>query len=125
MIYSIALPFRRFLDRMSHFFITGDSISLSRPLHLLSVFSRIEQLNQTTDAEPRARLGNLLLLEVRETQETCILELVAPSAAAPDKQRISVFSPLGSALLGMKCGDTCNLGFMGHNLGFTLIKVIR
>jgi len=124
MNYSIALPLRRFLDRMSQFFITGDSLSLCRPLHLLSVYCRIEQLNKAADAKSRARLGNLLLLEVVETHETCILELVTPSAAAPDEQRISVFSPLGSALLGMKSGDTCSLGFMGHNLSFRLIKVI-
>lgn len=124
MNYSIALPFRRLLDRMSQFFITGDSLSLCRPLHLLSVFSRIEQLNRAPDASARACLGDLLLLEVVETHETCVLELVAPSAANPEQQRISVFSPLGSALLGMKSGDTCSLGFMGRNLSFRLIKVV-
>jgi regulator of nucleoside diphosphate kinase len=94
MNYSIALPLRRFLDRMSQFFITGDCLSLSRPLHLLSVFCRIEQLNKAADAESRARPGNLLLLEVVETHETCILELVAPSAAAPDhpSSTVSVIS---------------------------------
>ncbi|MBA4502433.1 GreA/GreB family elongation factor [Marinobacterium marinum] len=125
MYSQIAFSFRRFADRLSHYFMTGESYNYSSPLHLLSVFSRLEQLKSAPDTKGRARPGSLLLLQILQTEETCVLQLVAPAEAAPEQQKISVLSPLGSALLGTSPGETCRVKIMGSVLHFKLIKILK
>ncbi|MBR9829553.1 MAG: GreA/GreB family elongation factor [Oceanospirillales bacterium] len=114
---------RRIAERLSHYFMVGEHYNYSSPLHLLSIFSRMEQLNQAPGL--RARPGALLLLRILQTEETCFFTLTSPAEAKPEQQRISVLSPLGAALLGMSQGDTCRVYFMGENLNFKLIKIIH
>lgn len=119
----VARSFKWVADRLSHHFMTGESYNYSSPLHLLSIFSRLEQLNADPDAADRARPGSLLLLQILQTEEACLLRLVPPAEAAPEQQRISVLSPLGSALLGMSPGDVCSVNIMGSALHFKLIRI--
>jgi len=121
----VTLSFRRIVERLSHYFMAGESYNYSSPLHLLSIFSRMERLNADPDTTGRARPGSLLLLQILQTEETCIIRLVPPAEAEPEQQRISVLSPLGSSLLGMAPGDTCRVRFMGSAYHFKLIGILN
>ena len=47
-------------------------------------------------------------LEIREGDETRTLVLSYPAEAAPQAGRISVLSPVGASLLGLRCGETAS-----------------
>lgn len=124
MNFQVSLSFRRIVDRLSRYFMAGEGYNYSSPLHLLSIFSRLERLNADAGASSRARPGSLLLLQILQTEETCIIRLVSPTEADPDRQQISVLSPLGASLLGMSPGDTCRVHILGSTYHFKLIGIL-
>lgn len=61
----------------------------------------------TGDKNGKADIGNSIIIEVNGKKVT--YELVGTTEADPKKNRISIDSPIGKALLGKKPGDTATV----------------
>ncbi len=90
----------------------------SRILSLKERLKRVEVIKKSgTD---RVQLGSTVVLDVGGAQKT--FEIVGPQEANPARSRISHVSPLGSALLGAKLGETIKLA---SNSGQTLYRIVE
>ena len=95
------------------------------PATLASVVARLDQLSMTlTDHDsPQADLGSLVRVCDLTTGASASLMLVKPGLADPAQGRISVFSPLGAALLAARAGDVVTLRIFLCNTRFRVLKV--
>nr|WP_158651877.1 GreA/GreB family elongation factor [Marinobacterium profundum] len=117
--------FKSIADRLSYYFITEEGFSYTSPLNLLVTFSKVEQLGHgASGLPPSAYPGSRLLVKLLQTGEKSTLMLVSPAEASPSAQRISILSPLGSALLGKVPGDICQVRVFGSVLDFELLSIL-
>lgn len=117
--------FKSISDRLSYYFITEEGSSYTSPLNLLVAFSRLEQLCHGEPGQmPSAGPGSRLLVKLLQTGEKSTLRLVSPAEAIPSAQRISVLSPLGSALLGKVPGEIFKVRIFGSTLDFELLSIL-
>lgn len=70
-------------------------------------------------------LNSLVRLEDRDTGEHEEYVLTLPAAADPDRRRISILAPIGTALLGYREGDEIEWPTPGGLRRLRLLRVIR
>lgn len=74
---------------------------------------------QTVALDSQVRFSDGQSDEVREVR------LVLPSEAAPDEGRISVLSPIGSALIGLRAGDNIDWPLPGGRIRRVHVLEVR
>lgn len=100
----------------------------SQPIRLAHVLDQLEIL--ASDVLPPAgrsrvvRLGSTVLVEDLSYDGQAELALVSPDRADPDQGRISVFSPLGAALLGASVGEILRVDLCGRDYRFLLVDIL-
>jgi len=69
------------------------------------------------------RFGAFVTLADVETDEEATYQLVGPYEADLKKNKISVQSPMGRALIGKTEGDTAEVSAPGGSKGYEVLKV--
>lgn len=93
-----------------------------RILELESILKNAIVLDDSDIKSDEISIGHKITVrEGKETPET--IELVGAKEADPRSGKISYESPLGSALLGRKKGDTVSVLTPGGVLEFTIIEI--
>lgn len=104
--------------------IMGSSSLMIGPRELATVIGKLEALDMEAGRkadESRARINSSVVLLDREALEFRTLTLVAQR---PGKEsEVSIFSPLGCALLGCRPGDTLTLPGYGSGYRFIVSSV--
>jgi transcription elongation factor GreA len=77
----------------------------ARLSHLRDRLSRLSSIDFTKIPRDRVGLGSIVTVLDLDTKDREVFELVIPDAMDVDAGHISVSSPLGRALLGLKVGD--------------------
>ena len=94
---------------------------LASALHQLERLA--EQQHVLKKQTPQAGPGSVVDLLDLEDQSKSRFVLVMPRDADPERRKISVLSPLGSNLLGLKKGDTSRINVGGRSLMFQIQDV--
>lgn len=105
-----------------------DSVRVySQPVELSRVFDQLEALELegkvAANSGRIARLGSRILVDDLRYSEQAELTLVAPEQAEPERGHISVFSPLGAALIGARLGDIAQVDLGGQTHRFLLVDI--
>ncbi|QIB66551.1 GreA/GreB family elongation factor [Kineobactrum salinum] len=100
----------------------------SQPFQLARVFDQLEILKHGEGvpggAQAVARLGGTVRVEDLSYQGDAQFSLVPAEKADPDRGLISIFSPLGAALLGAKVGDIVHADLLGREYRFLLVDIL-
>ncbi len=99
----------------------------SQPFQLARVFDQLEmQQNEGLPGVARAmaRLGGTVRVEDLSYQGQAQFSLVPAEKADPDRGLISIFSPLGAALLGAEVGDIVRAELLGREYRFLLVDIL-
>jgi transcription elongation GreA/GreB family factor len=103
------------------------STKLQHNSFLTRVLDQLEGLtcNQAANSHGlnQARPGCLIELLDIENMSRANFELVMPDVADPTQNRISVLSPLGSHLLGLKKGDIARIKLWGRDCRFQILNI--
>lgn len=102
----------------------GSACLMIGPRELASVIGKLELLGRDEariDNDPRARVNSTIVLLDRETLEFSTLTLTAQSYSTASK--VSIFSPLGSALLACLPGHTLSIPGYGSVYRFLVSSV--
>jgi transcription elongation factor GreA len=83
-----------------------------------------EVINPDMLPKDKAIFGSKVLLENIDTGETVNYQLVGPDESDISQGRISVSSPLGSAMLGKKVGQEVVLQAPGGKRSYELIEIL-
>jgi transcription elongation factor GreA len=75
-------------------------------------------------SKEKAVFGSTVVLENIDTGEEVEYQLVGPEESSIEKGRISVSSPLGSAILGKVLGDTIMIQAPGGKRNYELIDIL-
>lgn len=97
------------------------ALELSRIVHFIADNSCQNRLNSDSSC---IRAGSSVELKNLDTNEQGWLQLVYPGQASYRRQRISVLSPLGSALLGKTAGSDIQLSLLSQPLRLHILSVI-
>ncbi|WP_157980958.1 GreA/GreB family elongation factor [Aliidiomarina shirensis] len=74
--------------------------------------------------EKRVRIGSYVTLISSDFTESLEIQMVEPSDSYPSRNRISYFSPLGAAIIGLQIGSEINVANAGRK-GRWIINDIR
>lgn len=116
----------RYLKSRERFLHSGIQI-YTTPMLLASALDKLERLadkHRIDTLKPR-RAGPGCVVDLLDLtdQITASFELVMPNDADPKNRRISVLSPLGSSLLGLKREDICRVHLFGSCHRFQLVDI--
>lgn len=98
-----------------------NALALSRIVHFIADNRCQNRLNNDSSC---IRAGSSVELKNLDTHEQGWLQLVYPDQACYRQQRISVLSPLGSALLGKTAASDIQLSLLGQPLRLHILSVI-
>jgi len=84
-----------------------------------------EILDASVMPKGEAGLGSRVTLRDLETNEEWTCQVVSAVEADPDENRISVESPLGSALMGRRGGDLVEVNAPGGLIRYKVIRVVN
>lgn len=90
---------------------------------LIGKLDRIERLRSTGHLAQVASIGSTLKLLDLEADSMAELTLVASSQSSPEIHEVSIFSPLGSALLGAVSGEVISLQNYARGCRYLVINV--
>lgn len=95
------------------------------PIGLMSVVDKLDRLKSNPNTgKIQARVGSLVtIFDIKQHQESQF-ELVNPEDAAPNRGRLSILSPLGSTLLGLKIGDQAEISLFNRAMLFEIRNII-
>lgn len=121
---ALAFPtVRNVFQRFKRYLLLNDGYNYTNPLRLLSMYHHLEQIkDQCLDCG--ARTNSIVVLET-DNQERFSVVLKKPAQAKPEHMEISVFSPLGAAILGANEGDIRTAKIHGLEQQFKVIQVIH
>lgn len=94
-----------------------------RILELEDVVSRADVIDPSKLGGKIVRFGAYVTLADVETDDEATYQLVGPYEADLKKNKISVQSPLGRALIGKTEGDTAEVSAPGGSKGYEVLKV--
>lgn len=106
---------KRHLARNPLFFLS--------PVRLMEVMEKKEMLRGVGRELAAAMVGDRLSLFSFEDEEEMCFTLVEAGKPVLGEKDISVFSPLGAALLGAFPGEVVNVAFLGYEHRYLLLKV--
>ncbi len=116
--------FKNILQRLKRYLILNDGYNYTNPIKLLGMYQRLEDSKaQTLDAST-AQVNSIVVLRTDKDERFSVV-LRKPAEAKPENMEISVFSPLGSALLGTQANDHCNVRVHGMQQTFTVTQIIN
>ena len=84
------------------------SIEMKNLEILAREIERVEKVDSKVITPEFVTMNSVVLIKNVETNKRMTIKIVYPKDANIKKGFVSVFSPLGSALLGCKVGDTVN-----------------
>lgn len=104
----------------------GWSVSAS-PWQLADFISRLDEPGeeQGFDERPRVQPGSRLLVMDLESRETFPVTLVMPGKADPQRGKVSVFSPLGMALIGRRKGQFAEAEFLRFRMPLVIVDIAQ
>lgn len=79
--------------------------------------------SKTSRIENRVRIGSTVILRNSLTQEQLTLTIVQGEEACPAQGIISFSSPLGSELLGLRCGDIAKISTPTEQINWEVMTV--
>jgi len=79
--------------------------------------------NQSQKIRLKVEVGCFVVLKIEESKDTCRYQLVGSGEADPAENRISNESPIGSALLGKKKGQSVEVLTPRGKISYTIIDV--
>lgn len=102
---------------------------ISTPTDLASLFEKLESEAPHTESAPRCgqviQTGCCVRLLDLQTEETYLVELCEPEHAQPEHGKISILSPLGSRLLGLRKNSLAEISLLRSRLRFLVIDVLE
>ncbi|CAA0106879.1 Transcription elongation factor GreA [Halioglobus japonicus] len=108
-------------------FLRGGTQVYNRPILLAGALDKLERLAQKPGSDsnnPRwAGFGCVVDLLDLNDRSRASFELVMPKEASPENGRISVLSPLGSSLLGLKKGGVSRVNLWGRSHNFQILDI--
>ncbi|HAN67130.1 GreA/GreB family elongation factor [Haliea sp.] len=111
--------------------LLSDSVRIfSQPMQLARILDQMEALNCDRDGDIPApepvvvAVGCTVQVEDLSDHAQAHFTIVASANADPDRGRISVYSPLGIALLGARVGEVVTADLCGRPYRFLLIRCI-
>lgn len=116
--------FKNILQRIKRYLILNDGYNYTNPIKLLKMYQRFEDSKAQNLCSSSARVDSIVVLK-SEKGERFTVVLRKPEKANVDDMEISVFSPLGTALLGAKANDERIVKVHGINQRFTVTQVIN
>lgn len=93
----------------------------SDPHTLISAISAIENIEELQ--RRGIGVGNTVLLRIIDTDENMLVNLVSDNGAKTDRNSISVYSPLGNALLGKERNDVFSVSIFRSRVDFKVLYV--
>ncbi|WP_299231323.1 GreA/GreB family elongation factor [uncultured Halomonas sp.] len=119
MIYANRSVGKIFSKGMCHsFFFRG------RPVDYASVVEKIEELAAGAGGDPSvASIDKMIRIVDLSTGERRTYTLTEPGKANPRRGLVSIFSPLGAALLSSKVGEVVKVVMMGFEKEVRIIEV--
>ncbi|MBV6641629.1 MAG: GreA/GreB family elongation factor [Cyclobacteriaceae bacterium] len=81
-----------------------------------------ELIEETQTSENLVKMNSHLVVKEKQSGKLAGLKLVFPREVK-DHSNISVFSPIGSALLGKMAGDHASIDFNGETKDLEILKV--
>ncbi|MFY9180345.1 MAG: GreA/GreB family elongation factor [Venatoribacter sp.] len=116
--------FKLFLQRLNRYLQLHDGFNYANPMKLLSMYDRLEESKNCNIDHNCARVGSIVVLQ-DDNQERFTVVLRKPADAKPELMEISVFSPLGSALLGLEQNQQATVSIAGTQQHFMVAQVIN
>lgn len=94
------------------------------PTELADVVEKLEGLDAINDADmDKAHIGKVVeLLDMYEGNMVSF-ELVLPEHNDPTQGRLSILSPIGSAILGRTAGEIVRVSLLGSRQSYLICKV--
>jgi transcription elongation factor GreA len=105
------------------FSVREDQARLERRIVLLEQRLRSARLVEPDPANGRADVGERVRLRDLDTGERLEIELVGPLEADPVAGRVSVASPLGKTVLGLRRGEVATVDAPMGRLRFEILRV--
>ena len=104
--------------------LEADQRILLNPIVLCFLMDRLEFCDsQTSRLENRIFIGSKVILQNISTKERMSLRIVKQDKAKPAKGVVSFTSVVGSALLGLRCGDVAQLNTPQEQVELRVISV--
>ncbi|WP_018137875.1 MULTISPECIES: GreA/GreB family elongation factor [unclassified Thioalkalivibrio] len=102
--------------------------AIGTPVDLASLLEKIESETPHTDTAPQCgkviQAGCCVRLLDLQTEETYLVELCEPEHAQPERGKISILSPLGSRLLGLRKNSLAEITLLRSRLRFLVIEIL-
>lgn len=107
--------------------LTIGPLELAKVLHQLDRQSTKQAAGVWGDRKraPRAGIGDTVELVDLDDGSVSIFALVDPRDSDPGHGRLSVLSPLGTAVMGLKAGQTAELVLLGRRQRYQLKRISR
>ena len=116
--------FKNLVHRFKRYLLLNDGYNYTNPVKLLSMYNRLEQSKAQDSDASGARINSILVLEDNQQQRFSVV-LRKPADAKPENMEISVFSPLGAALLGAEESRTYSVSVHGSTHHFHVVQIIH
>lgn len=116
-------PIKNVFQRIKRYLLLNDGYNYTNPVKLLSMYNRLEQVKEQ-DQSNKARTNSIVVVET-DNQERFSIVLKKPAQAKPENMEISVFSPLGAAILGAQEGEVRSAAFHGIQQNFKVVQIIH
>lgn len=116
--------FKNILQRLKRYLILNDGYNYTNPIKLLGMYQRLEDSKAKTLDMSAAQVNSIVVLRTDKDERFTVI-LRKPVEAKPEDMEISVFSPLGSALLGAQANDQCKVKVHGMQQTFTVTQIIN
>lgn len=116
--------FKNILQRLKRYLILNDGYNYTNPIKLLGMYQRLEDSKTQNLDKSTAQVNSIVVLRTDKDERFSVI-LRKPVEAKPEDMEISVFSPLGSALLGTQANDKCKVKVHGMQQTFTVTQIIN
>lgn len=116
--------FRNILQRLKRYLILNDGYNYTSPIKLLGMYQRLEDSKAQALDTSTTRVNSIVVLKTDKDERFSVI-LRKPIEAKPEIMEISVFSPLGTALLGAQANEQCKVTVHGMQQTFTVTQIIN
>jgi len=121
---------RRHVDEHLSLWTRHDCLGVMRtPLDLALLLEKLDPAGPETGTAggnaPVIQPGARIRLLDHQTGETFTADLCHPDEAQPELGKISVLSPLGSELLGLRRGAVADIRILRQHLRFTVVDIVQ
>ena len=95
----------------------------ARIIELTNIITYSKVVEPKNLTHKKVSFGSTVVLKNIETKETITYSIVGPNESKPEKQLISIESPLVKALLGKSAGDSANINLPDREIKYSIIKI--